>query len=250
MTALAPRLVGLVAAATVLCVVAPPAALATTRPPAVALVPVVPFAHGPRVLEPTTSFAGYVSEPSGVHSIDATIEVPLIKGCTATSDSGFGPVVILTGKKAFVGAGAEASCEGSTPLYQVAINFNGSESKVLTVHPKDKILVYVAHTKTTTLVKIDDLTTKQKVSQTGQLGAVEAAELGDDTLVDEATNKQLPIPTFVDHGFSACTVDGHKLGNAKPLIAEELVEGKTVLDEPGPLTAGGTAFEMHFEHAS
>ena len=195
------------------------------------------------------SFAGYISQKKHIKSVLATLEVPFIKKCPSTADGGMGPVVIVGGKKYFVGAGAEASCRKGTTTYQIAVNYNGSESKFLSVKPKDEITVYVTVGAKKTTVVIDDLTSKQKISKDVPAGVPTYADLGDDTLVDSSTNKQLPIPPFSDHRFTGVKINGRALGTATPLSAQELVLRKTVLILPGALSAKGTAFTMIFKNA-
>jgi hypothetical protein len=201
------------------------------------------------VVTKNTSFGGYLTQRSRIKSVLATLEVPFIKKCATTEDSGMGPVVIVGGSTYFVGAGAEASCELGATTYQIAVNYNGSENKFLTVKPKDQVIVYIAVTSKSTTVVINDLTSKKKISRQVPAGVLTYAELGDDTLVNGGTNKQLPIPAFTNHRFTDCKVNGQDFSMATPLTDQELVKGKTVLIQAGPLTTKGTAFTMLFKNA-
>jgi len=197
----------------------------------------------------STSFAGYTSEEKGLKAVLATLEVPLITKCGATADSGVAPVVIVEGSKYFVGAGAEASCQNGARTYRIAVNYNGSETKSLTVKPEDEITVYIATSSKSTTVKITDLTSHQKTSQTVPGGVATAALIGDDTLEQGGTKQQLPIPSFTDHKFTFCKVNARALSTATPLIDEELVKGKTLLIQASALLANGTGFWMYFKNA-
>jgi len=192
--------------------------------------------------------AGYVSEEKGISSVSTTFEVPQITNCTPSSNSGMGPVVILTGPRYFVGAGAEAECQSGTTTYIVAINHNGSESHPLTVAAKDQISVTVTVGKTVVGVRIDDMTSKKVVAQNVAKAKVTAAELGDDSLFQG--HSEVPIPAFTDHKFVSAKVNGKVLKAATPLIDDELVLKKTLLIEPGPISASGASFTMKFVHAT
>jgi len=201
-------------------------------------------------VQKSTGFAGYSTEAAKLKSIVATFEVPSIKRCGKTADSGFGPLVIVGSSTLFVGAGAEAACEDGTTTYQIAVNYNGSESKLLTVKPKDKITVRITMTSKNTIVKINDLNSKRKLNKREPASHPTFASLGDDSLVNEDTGQQVPIPPFTNHRFFNCEVNGKALSKATPLIDQELVNGKTVLIKAGPLTSKGTAFTMYFKKAS
>ena len=203
----------------------------------------------PAAVEKSTVFAGYTSEATGITTVAATLTVPHVTTCTASEDAGMGPVVIVDGPKYFVGAGAEASCDFGSITYQIAVNYNGSEKKFLTVRPKDKITVSITLGRTTTTVAITDVTSKQSTSRVVPAGKVQVASLGDDTLENLSTHKALPIPSFTNHQFTAVKVNGKPLAKATPLVRQELVKGSKVLVQAGLLTSGGTAFKMYFKAA-
>ena len=192
--------------------------------------------------------AGYVSEEKGISAVSTTFEVPVITNCTASSNAGMGPVVILLGPRYFVGAGAEAECQNGTTTYMVAINHNGSESHPLTVAAKDQISVTVTVGRSVVGVYIDDMTSKKKVAQNVAKSKVTAAELGDDTLFQNG--KEVPIPKFSDHKFVSAKINGKVLKVAAPLLDDVLVLHKTVLIEPSPISPSGASFVMKFVHAT
>jgi Peptidase A4 family len=198
-------------------------------------------------IEKSTSTAGYISEKSGIKTVSTTFEVPKITSCTSSENAGMGPVVILLGQGYFVGAGAEAECQSGTTSYMIAINHNGSETHPLSVAARDKISVDISIRSKTVLVKIDDLTSGKKASQSLPKRKVTDAELGDDSLTQNS--HQVPIPAFTAHQFTAVKINGKVLKDATPLVDEELVKGKTVLIEAGALNKSGDAFVMHFKHA-
>lgn len=198
-------------------------------------------------LEKSTSTAGYVSAKSRIKTASTTFEVPEITNCTSSQNTGMGPVVILVGKNYFVGAGAEAECQSGATSYMIAINHNGTETHPLTVSAKDKISVQITIGSKSVAVKIQDLTTKQKTSESLPKRKVSDAEFGDDSLSE--SSKQVPIPKFTAHEFTDVKVNGKVLRDAVPLIDEELVSGKTVLIKAGALNKAGDSFVMHFEHA-
>jgi Peptidase A4 family len=197
-------------------------------------------------VEKSTQTAGYLTEKSGIKTVSTTFEVPKITNCTASSETGMGPVVILLGTKYFVGAGAEAECMHGTLTYQIAVNHNGSETHYLTVSPEDEISVEITIGAKVS-VKIEDLTTKQSTSQLVPKGKVSDAELGDDSLT--SGGKEVPIPKFTHHKFSDVMINGKVLVDAKPLVAEELVRAKTVLIKAGALDKAGNSFVMSYKHA-
>lgn len=192
--------------------------------------------------------AGYISEKKGIKTVSVTFEVPKITNCTSGHNAGMGPVVILVGSGYFVGAGAEAECQSGVTSYMIAINHNGAETHPLTVAARNKISVDITVGLKVVIVKIEDLTTKQKTSQSLPKGKVTAAEFGDDSLTQGG--QQVPIPKFTDHQFSFAKVNGKVLRDAVPLLDEELVRGKTVLIKPGAINKAGNSFVMLFEHAS
>ena len=192
--------------------------------------------------------AGYVSEEKGISTVSTTFEVPNITNCAPGSNSGMGPVVILLGPRYFVGAGAEAECQNGTTSYLVAINHNGSESHPLTVAAQDQISVTVVVGKTVVGVRIDDKTSNKIVAQNVAKAKVTAAELGDDSLFQG--HHEVPIPKFTDHQFVSTKINGKVLKLAVPLVDYELVLGKTVLIEPGAISASGASFVMRFVHAT
>jgi hypothetical protein len=194
------------------------------------------------------STAGYISEKHGIKTVSADFEVPKIIGCTASENAGMGPVVIIVGSGYFVGAGAEAECQAGVLRYQVAINHTGSETHPLTVAATNEISVAITIRAKSVLVKIEDLTTKQATSQSLPKGKVTAAEFGDDSLTQN--NKQVPIPKFTKHQFTAVRINGKVLKDATPLLDEELVRGKTILIKAGGISKAGNAFVMDFEHAT
>jgi len=196
----------------------------------------------------SASTAGYISEKRGIKSVSTVFEVPKIIDCTASENAGMGPVVILVGSGYFVGAGAEAECQDGTLTYMVAINHNGSETHPLTVAAQDEISVDITIESKTVLVKIEDLTTKQKTSQSLPKGKISAAELGDDSLTQD--NHQVPIPKFTSHQFTDVKINGKALKDAAPLLDEELVRGKTVLIKAGRISKAGDSFVMYFVHAT
>jgi len=199
-------------------------------------------------LSKSTRFAGYTTGGAGLKTVTTTLKVPLITKCsTKTLDAGFGPVAILEGTGYFVGAGAEAACSGGTKTYEIAVNYNGSENKLLVVKPKDEISVTITVTKTNTSVKIKDLSSKQKTARTVPIGPISEVFLGDDSLVN--ASGQIPIAPFTDHKFSNCKINGKFLGKSKTLIDYELVKGKTVLIQAGPLSSTGASFTMFFRKA-
>jgi hypothetical protein len=231
-----------------LAAMAAPAASASSgtsgRSPALTLT----VAKGTIPLLKSKSTAGYLSELRGIKSVTATFEVPRITSCTAHQNAGMGPVIILVGNGYFVGAGAEAECQDGTVSYMIAINHNGAETHPLNVAAKNKITVSIGIGAKVVVVKIDDLTTKAKTSQSLPKGKVTAAELGDDSLTQGRS--QVPIPKFSNHEFSDVKINGKVLTHAGPLLDEELVRGKTVLIKPGPINKAGDAFAMDFEHAT
>lgn len=192
--------------------------------------------------------AGYVSEERGISKVSTTFEVTVITNCTASSDSGMGPVVILLGPRYFVGAGAEAECQNGTTTYIVAINHNGSESHPLAVAAQDQISVTVTVGRSVVGVYIDDMTSKKKVAQNVAKAKVTAAELGDDSLFQNG--KEVPIPKFTDHKFVSAKINGKVLKVAEPLLDDVLVLHNTVLIEPSPISASGASFVMKFVHAT
>jgi Peptidase A4 family len=195
-----------------------------------------------------TATAGYVSEEEGISTVSTTFEVPAITNCTAGTNAGMGPVVILTGPRYFVGAGAEAECQNGTITYMVAINHNGAETHPLTVAAQDQISVTVTVGRTLVGVQIVDKTSAKKVAQNVAKAKVTAAELGDDSLFQGS--KEVPIPAFTDHKFLSTRINGKVLKDAAPLIDDELVLHNTVLIEPGPISASGASFAMKFLHAT
>jgi hypothetical protein len=197
-----------------------------------------------------TAAAGYVSEKSHIKSVSTVFEVPEITNCKSGDDTGMGPVVILLGTGYFVGAGAEAECQKGTTSYRIAINHNGTESHPLIIAARNKISVDVTIGSKAVSVKIEDLTTKAKVSQSVPKGKVTAALLGDDALVNEKTGVQFPIPKFTNHQFTDAKINGKVLKDAKPLLDVELVINGKVLIKAGPLNKAGDSFVMLFEHAS
>lgn len=199
-------------------------------------------------IDENSATAGYISEEKGISSISTTFEVPSITNCTASSNSGMGPVVILLGPHYFVGAGAEAECQNGTTSYMVAINYNGSENHPLTVAAEDQISVTVTVGKGIVGVQIDDMTSHKKVAQNVAKAKVTAAELGDDSLFQGSA--EVPIPMFTDHKFVSAKINGKVLKLAEPLTDDELVLHKTVLIEPGPISASGASFVMKFVHAT
>jgi Peptidase A4 family len=194
------------------------------------------------------STAGYISEKHGIKTVSADFEVPKIIGCTTSENAGMGPVVIIVGSGYFVGAGAEAECQDGVLSYMVAINHNGSETHPLNVAATNEISVEITIRAKSVLVRIEDLTTKQTTSQSLAKGKVTAAEFGDDSLTQN--NKQVPIPRFTKHQFSAVKINGKVLKDATPLLDEELVRGKTILIKAGAISKAGNAFVMNFEHAT
>jgi hypothetical protein len=136
-----------------------------------------------------------------------------------------------------------------TKTYEIAVNYNGSENKLLVVKPKDEISVSITVTRKVTSVKITDLTSKQKTARTVPIGPISEVFLGDDTLVNSSTGKQLPIAAFTDHKFSNCKINGKFLGKSKTLTDYELVKGTTVLIQAGPLSSTGASFTMLFRKA-
>jgi Peptidase A4 family len=192
--------------------------------------------------------AGYISEETGISTVSTVFEVPTITNCTSGTNSGMGPVVILTGPRYFVGAGAEAECQNGTTSYMVAINHNGTETHPLTVAAEDQISVTITIGKTVVGVRIDDMTSNKRVDQNVPKGKVTAAELGDDSLFQG--HDEVPIPRFTDHKFFSTKINGKVLKVAVPLIEDELVLRKTVLIEPGPISASGASFVMKFVHSA
>lgn len=191
------------------------------------------------------SFAGYISEKTGIKTVSTRFEVPQITKCPATGNSGFGPVAIVVGSNNyFVGAGAEAACQSGVKTYQLAINYNGSEKKFIGVKPEDIVFVSITVSSTKTAVHIENLTTKHSISQQVPAGHVTAVELGDDTLTQGTT--QLPVPPFSHHLFNHAKVNGYPLSKATPLFDEELVKNTIVLIKASALTSLGTAFTMTY----
>lgn len=238
-------------AASAAAVAAPAGASATTSPGGVGerigpLTLATPVAKVP--VEKSKSTAGYISEKSGIRTVSTTFEVPKITTCTSTENAGMGPVVILLGTNYFVGAGAEAECQSGTTSYMIAINHNGTETHPLTVSARDKISVKISIGSKSVEVKIDDLTSKQKTSQSLPKRKVSDAELGDDSLTQ--SSKQVPIPRFTAHEFTDVKINGKVMRDASPLVDEELVKGKTVLIKASALNKAGDSFVMHFEHAT
>ena len=90
--------------------------------------------------------------------------------------------------------------------------------------------------------------TKAKTSESVPKGKVTSAELGDDSL--SQGKQRVPIPQFTDHQFTDAKINGKVLSKAGPLVDEELVSGKTILVEAGPIEKGGESFVMHFKHAT
>ncbi len=224
------------------------ASVVSFRADGAAITLAIPAANSKIPVVKDKSTAGYISEKSGIKTVSTTFEVPEITNCTAGHTSGMGPVVILVGPGYFVGAGAEAECRGGVTSYLVAINHNGSETHPLTVAAKDKISVDVTIESKVVFVKIEDLTTKKTASQSLPKGKVTAAELGDDSLTQ--SGQRIAIPKFTDHQFTDDKINGKVLKDATPLTDEELVRGKTLLIEPGPLNKAGDLFVMKFEHAT
>lgn len=192
--------------------------------------------------------AGYVSEHRGISSLSTTFEVPEILSCVAGAYAGMGPVVALLGPGYFVGAGAEAECQNGVTSYLIAINHDGSESHPLTIAPKDLATVNVAIGPKAVSIVIDDLTSKQRTSQMVVKGKVTSAEIGDDSLYQG--KHEVPIPRFTDHQFTNSRINGRVLSMATPLLDYELVNGNTLLIEPGALSKAGDSFVMHFVHAT
>jgi hypothetical protein len=192
--------------------------------------------------------AGYVSEQAGIVSVSTSFEVPEITTCTSGENAGMGPVVILLGNRYFVGAGAEAECQNGVTSYIVAISVDGKETHPLTVAAEDLISVAVTVGAAAVSIKIDDLTSKETTSEKVLKGKVTSAELGDDSLYQG--KHEVPIPRFTDHQFTDARINGRVLSKAVPLLADVLVNGKTILIAPGAISKAGDSFVMHFVHAS
>ena len=180
-------------------------------------------------IDKNTVTAGYVSEVKDISSVSTTFEVPAITNCTSASNSGMGPVVILTGSRYFVGAGAEAECQNGTTSYMVAINHNGSEPS-----PHRRREGSDQRHRHGREDRGGSVNRRHDVAQAGcperREGEGDRRGLGDDSLFQGS--KEVPIPMFTDHNFVSTKINGKVLKVAEPLIDDELVLHNTVLIEP------------------
>jgi hypothetical protein len=101
-------------------------------------------------------------------------------------------------------------CKSGVPSYQAAVVVNGA-LKVGSFTPAVGDVMFASVSESTTAGKalLKDITQAKAVLAIAATGATNSYVLdGVDTLINDATGNQLPMPNFQTEHFSACTEDG------------------------------------------
>jgi hypothetical protein len=182
----------------------------------------------------STAFGGWVFTPKGAKSVTAEYKVPSLK-CT-TAASGVGPLAsMVTGTSTaqnFNAAGLIMGCTSGSPSAGAVVVVDGTAKQgTKPVSVGDLIQATVTTTATTTTATVSDLTKGHtfKVTLSGK-GAASLQELIiDDSLVSNATGKQLPVANFGKISFTSAAVSGKAIGGVKPSTAVNMQTAKKVL---------------------
>jgi len=190
----------------------------------------------------STGFGGWVFQPKAAKSVTAQYKVPKLKCGTAVS--GVAPIaVFLTGTtsapKANV-AGLIMQCSGGKAQMVAAVQV-GAKQKLGTVPPVagDLIQTTITSSTTKTTATVKDLTKGHTFTLTlSGKGAAPLQELIiDDSLVNTATNKQIPLANFGTNTFTSAAVSGKAIGTVTPRVAVNMQTAKKVLQIlAGPIT--------------
>jgi hypothetical protein len=198
-----------------------------------------------------TLFAGYaLAKAPAIASASATLVVPKLLSCTATT-SAVGAVVAVTTRSGTTvsssGVLLVLECASGKPLYGAFGEIYGSPTFLPVVAPGDTLLVTVSVTSTVLKVTFADATKHSSKTLSGP-GAVGTAVDEGMALATQGGNP-LPIPNFGTMSFSAAKMDGKTPAAVHAVATDMRTKGGTLQIATGALSATGNRWTETFKHS-
>ena len=203
---------------------------------------------------PNPGFGGYLTNQVGSTSVVAKFEVPKLI-CTSQF-TGIGPGAFLiagpSDRHVFDFAGLILGCTNGQPDNTEALLINNVEYDFTRpFYPGDEMMVQLTINPTTTVVQLSDLTGGNAfvLTRVGRGGSANLELVGEDAVLDAATNEQLPIPNFGTLPFTSVSIGGNPVGLVGPTLYNMQTAGRVVQITTGPvLGTGKDAFDSVFKH--
>jgi hypothetical protein len=185
-------------------------------------------------------FAGYITDPSTVTSVSATVTVPTFT-CTkrgSTAVTGMATVFDPTGQTFSSGA-VYVGCSAKKELVAALVDVDNTFTvPTVNVNPGDTVALSVTCGPSGIAVSVDDQTTSS--TGTGSSSTAETCtqgEVGDGAVVNSKGSGLVPLPPFGALDYTAVTVNGAVLTTSTSGAAN-YSEGKKNMITTGPLVSG------------
>jgi hypothetical protein len=193
------------------------------------------------------SVAGYYATPNvGFASASATLVVPKLTCSSKTVGAGqflglFDTNPTSGSTAAHAVSAVEVLCGSSGPTYNFFTFINGNTLAPTGIKPGDTVVLSLAQTASTELATVDDLTTKETVTDSNTPLPDTAISIGADSTV--------PTEQFAKAAFSRVQVNGQYL-NAVPSTEYDLLNGAKTLIKTSGIASPGDAFSLTYKHSS
>lgn len=190
-------------------------------------------------------FAGYITPPATVTSIDASVTLPSF-ACTkkrkTTAVAAIATVYDSTGAK-FSGAEVYLGCSGKTQMLVALADIdNVFTSLTVSMASGNTVALSATCGPSGISITVDDETTASSGSDSSSSPETcTQAEAGDDGVSKGTGSAVVPLPAFGALDYTGVMVNGSAIGSSSPGVAN-YAEGKKNVITTGALTSGGTAF--------
>jgi hypothetical protein len=188
-------------------------------------------------------FAGYITPPTTITSVDATVTLPSF-ACTrkTTAVAAIATVYDSAGAK-FSGAEVYLGCSGRKQMLVALADIdNVFTSLTVSMASGNTVALSATCGPSGISITVDDETTASSGSDSSSSPETcTQAEAGDDGVSKGTGSAVVPLPPFGALDYTGVMVNGSAIGSSSPGVAN-YTEGKKNVITTGALTSGGTAF--------
>ena len=191
--------------------------------------------------------AGYDAAPTvGFASASATLVVPKLTCTSKTSGSGqflglFDTNPTSGNTQAHVVSAVSVLCGSSGPTYSFFAYVEGLEVAPTGIKPGDTVVLSLVQTASVELATVDDLTTKETVTESNTPLPDSAIDVGVDSIV--------PTEQFSKAVFTKVQVNGQYL-NTVPSTQYDVLNGAKTLLKTSAIASPGDSFSVTYKHSS
>jgi hypothetical protein len=197
----------------------------------------------------STAVAGYVVKAPASASGATTFKVPVLK-CSSTL-SGISLGAFVAGSNGFAAASVFAVCQGGKALFAGVLQVNGKpvQQTTFTPVPGDVVVVSASQSASKSTASLKDVKQGKSATLSGA-GATNVAVLdGIDSLVNNTTHAQLPVPNFGTAPYSRASEDGKTLMAAGSIAVDMATATHVLQIKTSALGATGNSFSETFKHS-